>query len=162
MLNPRQGLSLVARLSLWLAVGGCSRSVDPEDLPDISGAWNYAETLTAERGAVACNMVGTLGFVQEGDPERHLLRHPGRHVPGRVRADPQWPGQCHQHRVPPGGVRLSRGVHQAQTGPDHRDHAVRQHGVDQQHPGRRGLQRLVRRAPRPINPLSRRPCRRAS
>ncbi|MBI2071531.1 MAG: hypothetical protein HYT81_00610 [Gemmatimonadetes bacterium] len=67
MLNPRQGLSLVARLSLWLAVGGCSRSVDPEDLPDISGAWNYAETLTAERGAVACNMVGTLGFVQEGE-----------------------------------------------------------------------------------------------
>ncbi|HLB35331.1 MAG TPA: hypothetical protein VJL31_02040 [Gemmatimonadales bacterium] len=67
MLSARQGLLLLAPLSVCFAVPGCSRTVAPEDLPDISGAWNYAETLLAERGTVACNIVGTLAFVQEGE-----------------------------------------------------------------------------------------------
>ncbi len=58
---------LTALLAGSLAVAACSRNVDPEDLPDVDGAWNYSETQTAERGLVTCNIVGTLGLVQEGE-----------------------------------------------------------------------------------------------
>lgn len=57
---------MVSLLAGSLAVA-CAGSVNPEDLPDIDGAWNYSETQTAARGTVICNIIGTLGFVQEGE-----------------------------------------------------------------------------------------------
>ena len=63
--NPKYSLAVL--LTGSLAVAACGRSVAPENLPDIDGAWNYSETQSAERGTVICNIVGTLGFVQEGE-----------------------------------------------------------------------------------------------